>query len=281
VNAALTLPMLIAETHILRSLASKASVEAGAGLWRLAAHYAEYLGWMSQESGSNRQALYWTKIAVRMAIRGGYESLRPFALVREADMTLYEDDGRQTIELSRQAAADTAADSRIRGLAAQREAQGYALLGDREACLRTLDRSARLLDEAPNGPGSMPALGTWRAPDMSLMVRGWCLYDLGRPAEAATVLESGIGDFPDGASRAKVKFAVRTALAEASADEMERACEIVEWLAADLRQIDSATVRHDVRLLHREFRRRSGHARVRELLPLLADLMRGPNLDQG
>jgi hypothetical protein len=127
----------------------------------------------------------------------------------------------------------------------------------------------------------MPALGTWRTPDMSLMVRGWCLYDLGRPAEAAAVLESGIGDFPAGPSRAKVKYAVRTALAEASADEMERACEIVEWLAADLRQIDSATVRHDVRLLHREFRRRSGHARVRELLPLLADLMRGPNLDQG
>ncbi|HEY3608857.1 MAG TPA: helix-turn-helix transcriptional regulator, partial [Pseudonocardiaceae bacterium] len=124
VNAALTLPMLIAETHILRSLASKASADASAGLWRLAAHYAEYLGWMSQESGSNRQALYWTRIAVRMAIRGGYESLRPFALVREADMTLYEDDGHQTIELSRQAAADTAADSRIRGLAAQREAQG-------------------------------------------------------------------------------------------------------------------------------------------------------------
>jgi hypothetical protein len=74
---------------------------------------------------------------------------------------------------------------------------------------------------------------------------------------------------------------LRTALAQAAADEIERACEIVEWLAADLRQIDSATVRHDVRLLHREFRRRAAQPRVRELLPLLADLMRGPSLDRG
>jgi hypothetical protein len=107
------------------------------------------------------------------------------------------------------------------------------------------------------------------------------MFDLGRPAEAAELLEPGIAGFPDGASRARARYALRTALAHATADEIERACEIVEWLAADLRQIDSATVRHDVRLLHREFRRRAAQPRVRELLPLLADLMRGPSLDRG
>jgi tetratricopeptide (TPR) repeat protein len=280
VSAALALPMLIAETHAVRGLASNAPEEASAGLWRLAAQYAEFVGWMTQESGNDQQALWWTRMAVRMAAHAGDESLRPFALVRQADVTLHADDAYQTIELAQQAQAHSAATARIRGLAAQREAQGYALLGDRDTCLRALDRSARLLDEAAGAPGAL-MLGTWRTPDTTVMARGWCMFDLGRPAEAAELLEPGIAGFPDGASRARARYALRTALAHATADEIERACEIVEWLAADLRQIDSATVRHDVRLLHREFRRRAAQPRVRELLPLLADLMRGPSLDRG
>jgi hypothetical protein len=126
-----------------------------------------------------------------------------------------------------------------------------------------------------------PKLGTWRTPDTTVMVRGWCLVDLGRPEEAAALLEPGIAAFPDTASRARARYALRTVLALATAGEIDRACDIIEWLATDLRRVDSATVRHDVRLLHREFRRRAGRSRVRELLPLLADLMRSPNLDQG
>jgi hypothetical protein len=51
---------------------------------------------------------------------------------------------------------------------------------------------------------------------------------------------------------------------------------MVESLPADRRQLDSATVRHDVRLLQREFRRRASKPRVRDLLPVLADLLRDP-----
>lgn len=279
VSAAVALPMVIVETHALRGLARNLPAESAAGLWRLAAQYAEYAGWMSQESGDDRQAWWWTRTAVQMAARAGDESLRPFALVRKADMTLHADDAHQTIDLARQAQADTAATPRVRGLAAQREAQGYALLGDREAYLRAMDLSARLLDESADTPG--PKLGTWRMPDTTVMVRGWCLVDLGRPEEAAALLEPGIAAFPDTASRARARYALRTVLALATAGEIDRACDIIEWLATDLRRVDSATVRHDVRLLHREFRRRAGQSRVRELLPLLADLMRGPNLDQG
>ncbi|HEX4703377.1 MAG TPA: helix-turn-helix transcriptional regulator [Pseudonocardiaceae bacterium] len=282
VSAAFTLPMLIAETHTLRAIASSAPAESSADLWLLAARFAEYVGWMSQESGNDQHAMFWTRMAVRMAAHAGDESLRPYALFRRADMTMYADDPHQTIGLAQQAQADTAATARVRGLAAQREAQGYALLGDHDACLRALDRSAVLLDEAGQAPGVAPVLGIWTTPDATAMARGWCLFDLGRPAEAAALLESGIAGFADGASRSRARFAVRTALAQATADEMDRACEIVEWLADDLRQIDSATIRHDVRLLNREFRRRAGQQpRVRELLPVLADLLRGPAVDPG
>jgi DNA-binding XRE family transcriptional regulator len=200
VSAAYALPTLIAETHTLRGLAINAP-EHAAGLWQMAARYAEYVGWMCQEAGNDQQALWWTGVAVRLAARAGDDSWRPYALVRRADVTLHADDGMRTIELSRRAQADTAATARVRGLAAQREAQGHALMGDRGACLRALDRSAVLLAEAASASAN-PVLGDWTSSDPTLMARGWCLVDLGHPAQGAELLESGIAGFVNGTSRA-------------------------------------------------------------------------------
>jgi transcriptional regulator with XRE-family HTH domain len=274
-SPAFVLPPLIAETHLLRGMAGRTPPDEASGLWRLAAQFAEYVGWMMQEQGDEREAMAWTAKAVGWAARGGDDSLRPYALFRRADTTIHRDDPMGTIDLARRAQGDPAATARVRGLAAQREAQGYALLGRTEDCFQALDRSARLLDEAKQTPTGAPVLGTTRTPDPTAMARGWCLVDLGRPADAAEVLETGFDCFAPGAHRARARYGLRTALAHAVAGEMERPCEIVELLADDVRQIDSATVRHDVRLLTNEFRRRIANPRVRDLLPVLADLLRG------
>lgn len=275
-SPAIVLPALIGETHQVRGLAARTPQDAAAPLWRLAAQFAEFIGWMMQEVGDEREAVSWTTKAVAWAVRGGDESFRPHALFRRADMTIHHDDGMGTIELARRAQDDPAATLRVRGLAAQREAQGYALLGKETECLRALDRSAELLDEAKRRQTGAPVLGTTRTPDPTVLARGWCLVDLGRPGDAADVLERGIDCFAPDAHRARARYALRTALAHASAGEMERPCEIVELLADHVRQIDSATVRHDIRLLTNEFRRRAATSpKVRDMLPVLADLLRG------
>lgn len=277
VSPALVLPTLISETHLLRSMASGTPPGDGGGLWRLAAQFAEFVGWMVQELGDDREAMWWTDKAVEMAATGGDESLRPYALFRRADTTIHHDDPKGTIDLARRAQADPAATARVRGLAAQREAQGYALLGRPEECFRALDRSAQLLDEAKQAPTFAPVLGTTRTPDPTALARGWCLVDLGKPAAAAEALEPGMTFFAPGATRARARYGLRTALAHAVAGELKRPCDIVEQLADDLRQIDSATLRHDLRLLNIEFRRRATNPRVRDLLPIVADLLRGPS----
>jgi hypothetical protein len=274
----LVLPGLIGDTHLLRGLARRAPYESASALWRLAAQFAEFAGWMCQELGDDRQAIWWTEYAVRMGEKGGDLSLRPYGLFRNSDITLHADDPYGTIDLALRIQAHPATTVLIRGLAVQREAHAQALLGNQDACMLALDQSAALLVEAQQAYSGGRVLGMTLTPDPTTMARGWCLFDLGRPADAAAVLETGIDGFAPGAYRARARYAARTALAQAAADEVERACEIVEWLAEDLRQIDSATVRHDVRLLHRELRRRSGQPRVRDLLPVLADLLRGPDV---
>lgn len=270
------LPTLISETHLVRGFAVRAHTP---GLWRLAGQFAEFVGWMMQELGDNREAMWWTGQAVRLAGAGGDESLRPFALIRRADVTLHDDDPRGTLELAERARSDPAATARVRGLAAEREAQAYALLGDVDACFRALDRSAQWLADAARSSG--PVLGTTRTPDQTAMARGWCLVDLGRPADAAEVLERGLAGLRPDASRVRARYGLRAVLAWLAADEVERACELVASVAADVRQVDSATVRHDVRLLGREFRRRPGVAAVRDLVPIVAELARGSGSGPG
>ncbi|HVV21937.1 MAG TPA: helix-turn-helix transcriptional regulator [Pseudonocardiaceae bacterium] len=275
VSPAFLLPTLITETHLLRGIA--AGTDDGAErLWRLAAQFAEFTGWTVQDAGDDRQAMWWTGTAVELARRGGDRSMEAYAMMRRADMALYSDDPWGTINLARQAQAHPAATARVRGLSALREAQGHALLGADRECFDALGRSGELLDEAAQEPTGGPVLGPTRTPDLGAMVRGWCLFDLGRPGEAAALLESSIGGFAAGASRARVRYGLRAALAQAVAGEVERACEIVEWLAPDLGQSDPATARHDLRLIYRELRRRVAVSRARDVLPVLADLLRSP-----
>jgi transcriptional regulator with XRE-family HTH domain len=270
------LPTLISETHLVRNLAARSGAPA---LWRLAGQFTEYVGWMMQELGVNREAMWWTGQAVRLAEAGGDESLRPYALVRRADVTMHDDDPRSTLELAGRAGSDPAATARVRGLAAEREAQAYALQGDADACFRALDRSAELLADAARSGG--PVLGTTRTPDQNTMARGWCLVDLSRPAEAAEALERGLAGVRPEASRVRARYGLRAALAWVAAGEVERACALVAAVASDVRQVDSATVRHDVRLLGREFRRRAAVPAVRDLLPEVAELARGSSVGPG
>src|SRR5205814_276672 len=82
----------------------------------------------------------------------------------------------------------------ILGLAARCEAQGHALAGDRDAFERSLDRATELL-AAANSDGA-PTLGSSSVADEASLARGWALYDLGLPAQAAAVLDGQVARIP-------------------------------------------------------------------------------------
>jgi hypothetical protein len=189
-------------------------------------------------------------------------------------MALYRNDAAETVELSRGAQRGSVL-PRIRGLAAQREAQGHALAGDRDACLRCLDSARGLLALAPSDPAA-PVLGSTNLTDPVTMITGWCLYDLGRPGEAAEVLDREIARLPPDALRSHTRYGVRRALAHATAGEVEHACEITESLLGGVGMVGSATIRTDVRRLARTLSRFRTTRSVRELSPQLAAALHGP-----
>ncbi|MFE6281130.1 helix-turn-helix domain-containing protein [Streptomyces sp. NPDC057877] len=263
----LLLPVLIAQTHTLRELSAHCDSGTRRHLLALGSRYAEYVGWLVQETGDERAALWWTQRAVDLAAAGGDRALAGYALVRRALVTLYHDDAEQTIALARRAQS-SALPPRIRGLAAQREAQGHALGGDHRACLHALDRARAFFarhDEGTDGP----VIGTMHLPDPVGMVTGWCLTDLGRPREAGEELDRQLALVDENAVRTQVRYGVRRALAYASAGEIDHACELAAPLLDRVEAVGSATVTTDLRRLARVLARHANHPSVRRLGPRL------------
>ncbi|MFD0392910.1 helix-turn-helix domain-containing protein [Streptomyces nogalater] len=178
-GAAHVLPPLIAQTHSLEHLAVASGPRGRKELLVLASRYAEYAGWMAQESGDETAALWWTDRAVQLASAGADKALAVYAQVRRSLISLYRGDIQESMELAAYA-LQSEAPTRVRGLAAQHLAQGRAVNGDHTGCMRSLDRARELLAEAAMDP-TQPVLGASNLPDVVSMFTGWCLYDLGRP----------------------------------------------------------------------------------------------------
>ena len=264
----LLLPALVAQTHSVRELARKAGPRSREELLKLASRYAEYIGWLVQETGDDRGALWWTDRAVELAEAGGDRDLAAYALVRRALVSFYRDDHVRTVELSRQAQS-AQPPPRIAGLAAQQEAQGHALAGDRDACTAALDRARELLERPSDEPGT-PVLGSTLNDPVS-MITGWCLHDLGQPQRAAELLDREVARIPAHAVRSQARFGLRRALAHAQAGELDHACALTEDLLNKVDAVGSATIRTDLRRLLRTLNRHPAHTRVRGLQHHLAN----------
>ncbi|MGW7411889.1 helix-turn-helix domain-containing protein [Streptomyces sp. NPDC054863] len=266
---AAVLPPLTEQTHALRRLAATCGPRSARDLLALCARFAEFAGWMAQESGDRTAALRWTDHAVELAEAAGDFDLASYALVRRGLVAYYRGDAAGTVALARQAHSGRAP-ARVRGLAAQREAQGHALAGDYGACMRTLDRARELLSRSGTSDTSAPVLGTTHLTDPVSMITGWSLLDLGRPQRAAEALGRELAGVPAGARRTRARYGTRQALAHALAGDLDQACVLTTDLLKTVRAVDSATVALDLRRLGRALGRHPSHPAVRELAPQLA-----------
>ncbi|SFQ98805.1 Helix-turn-helix domain-containing protein [Lentzea waywayandensis] len=211
----------------------------GRGLWLLAARYAEYAGWMEQERGDDASAAELTRRAVQYAARGGDPDLEAYAYVRASEFALYRGDAHATVSFARKAAKSRS--TAVKAVAAQREAQGYALAGAADRCQAALDRAAEL-----QGALGEKRYGTTSLVDQVAIARAWSFHDLGRHAEAAAILDDQMPLISPTALRARTRFGLRRALAHAEAGDVDHACELVADLLDDIRQVQSATVHIDL-----------------------------------
>ncbi|MER0244495.1 helix-turn-helix domain-containing protein [Streptomyces sp. HSW2009] len=262
------LPVLIAQTHSLEQLAARSGTRTRHDLLVLASRYAEYTGWMAQEAGQDAGALWWTERAVELATACDDREHAAYTVVRRALISLFSGDTAQASGLAEHVLACDAS-PRVRGIAAQHLAQSQAVEGAYDACMHSLDRARDLLARSSDD-GAKPVIGASHLPDVAAMFTGWCLYELGRPTQAAETLEREISRLPAHALRTRARYGVRAALAHAAAGEIEQSCVLTRELLGSIGLVHSATIRADLRRLSRTLNRYPRHRSVRELSPDLA-----------
>lgn len=261
------IPSLIANKNLVQQHAKTASGNLRKKLLVLGSRYAEYTGWLLQETGNDQAAARWTEQSAALAEAGGDPGFGAYAFVRQSLIALYRSDAGQTVQLSQQAQS-LAVSPRIAGLAALREAQGHALALDYDACMRALDRCRELLSHDQEGK-EQPVIGTSNLTNPAEMAVGWCLYDLGRPTAAVRVIGEQLAGVPDQAFRTHARFGARRALACAAAGEIDHACHIASGVLDQVGVARSATITHDLRALNRVLGRYPKDLSVRELAPRL------------
>ncbi|MBX6750390.1 MAG: helix-turn-helix transcriptional regulator [Micromonosporaceae bacterium] len=240
---AVVLPLAAAFFSVVRSAVASSVGRARRDQMIVGARLAEYLGWMWQEAGDDDAALTWTGWAVEIAREAEDVEMSEYAAARRALVALYRRDAAQVVALTERPAAT--ASPRVRWLSALREAQGHALAGDATRCLAALDRARALASRAADC--SEPAvLGPAMASDRLAAVTGWCLYDLGRPGEAVPELRRAIATMAP-RTREHARFGVRLALAYAASGDLASGCALMAQLLDAVLQVDSATIRWDLR----------------------------------
>lgn len=189
------IPVLTGQANMIQEIARNTRGHTYRILLTIASRYAEYTGWLLQEAGTDSEALRWTLHAVALANAAGDSHFAAYGLVRHALVAMYRGDAAQTVQLATGAQAP-ALPPRIRGLAAVREAQGHAIAADYDSAMRAIDRAGSLLSAATVDPVG-PVIGTGNLANPAEMIRGWCLYDLGRPGDAAQIIDQQLASIPE------------------------------------------------------------------------------------
>ncbi|NUP50746.1 MAG: XRE family transcriptional regulator, partial [Catenulispora sp.] len=160
-------------------------------------------------------------------------------------------------------------------LAQAAQEAGTTAPGGQTGTVATVANGAvRIADAAGHNSSAAPTIGSGYVPDQVAVATGWCLFDLGRPRQAADVLQRELDRIPADAPRARARFGARLALALAGCGEPEQACAVADEVLDACGRIQSATVRVDLRGLSRDLNRWPGHPAVGRTRLRLAEVLR-------
>jgi hypothetical protein len=127
--------------------------------------------------------------------------------------------------------------------------------GDAARCHEALERAATRLGASRGDDDAESVVGSTSMPDPVAFVTGWCLNDLGRPATAQKILEPELLRISENAHRTRARYGARLALALAGTGDVTRMCDVLGAVVRTAGDIDSATVRADLRLVALEVKR--------------------------
>lgn len=199
---------------------------------RTCARYAEFLGWLNQDAGRRRNALFWSDRAVEWAQEADDPLFVSYVLMRKSDQAEDQEVPERVLGLALAAGRIPGLTPRARALVLQQEARGHAQNGDTPMFQRKLAEARDCVTTATDpddAPWGRYCTHTYIAMQEAT---GWA--ELGQPGRAIAVFEREFPGMPASDQVDRAVFRARLARAYAddgSADRAARAA-LEAWPAA-------------------------------------------------
>jgi len=252
------LPVISMQADTIEQLSQSASGRTLDELLRVGAGYAEFAGWLSQDSGDAAAAVTWYRRALEWAEAGGDDRMAAFVLTRRAVQAIGARNGAHAARMAHAALRSGDPQTiRVRTIAAQTEALGHAVSGEAADADRTLDLAESLLE---SGGGEIPTEGdpsTGRYCDMRLYLnisRAKVHLELGRAESAVSAFTTVLDTLPPDYHRDRGQYLARLAQAYVLAKEPDEACACAEESLAIATTTGSSRTINDLRRLAEQLR---------------------------
>jgi transcriptional regulator with XRE-family HTH domain len=222
-------PLLIAaqeQAAYLDKLARTAAGPSRPELLTLSGRFAEFTGWLHQDAGDFKAAMFWTDRAMDCAHELGDPRGISYVLHRKSNIAT--DAGHPGPGLGLADAALRNGDQltpRLRAVALRQRANAHAITGDREACLRALAAAFTEVTESA-APETGEDVASYCTPSYVDMETGSCWLQLREPERAIPILERGLAAWPEGQERDRGLCLSRLATAHAQARDLEAAATV-------------------------------------------------------
>jgi hypothetical protein len=190
-------------------------------LLHVQAEYAEFSGWLYQDSGDHRAAEYWTDRALAWSHAAGTPELVAYVMVRKAQLAGDMRDPTEAVDLAEAARGLAPPRSRLWAMGAVYGAHGHALRGDSTACARAYDTAfAVVSDPEENSPRRR---GGWLDSAYVQAQQAYSWSVLGDHRAAADGFVKAIRTLPPTFKRDRGVYLSRAAVAQAHSGEPELA----------------------------------------------------------
>ncbi len=254
-----------AQLRQLEALAENGAPEVAA----LAARFAEFTGWLHQDTGDVPEALRLTGRSVDLADVSGNDALMTYNLMRKSNV-LTSAGERHTAASTARRALDAATDRHpeLVPVCLRQHALAASRIGDETRARDAIERALTLAEPAVGTEG----FSAYCTRAYVQMEAALCLLALRRPAEAEQVCTDALSAWPAELPRDRTLCLVRRGVALVELQEVDEACRTALQAVEGVRSAPSGRTVHMLRKIAIGLRPYRRNPHVRELTEALADV---------
>ncbi|MEV4924612.1 tetratricopeptide repeat protein [Streptomyces roseoverticillatus] len=215
------IPAVVEHAQNIMRLLETATGQTRQGLLQTGGQVAEFIGWLYQDLGDFRRAALWSDRAMEWAQEAADDHMQSYLLFRKSNQATARASAERAVGLAKAAQRLPGVTPQITALAAQQEAQGYALMRNPKAALARFDEAHALVSEAAGTAPATTLDTSYCTPAYIEMQRANCWIDLGQPQRAIELFEGHLEALPKVFRNDRGVYLARLARAYVRAGELE------------------------------------------------------------